>query len=679
MPFRRRFLFAVFALLAPVGLGAQVESLLPVPRSIQTGSGRLTVDSTFRVSIGQHRDARLERGIARAIARLEEHVTTTIPRRIAGAAEPSTLRIEVMGAGGRVQGVDENESYHLEVTSQNAMLRANTVVGALRGLETLLQLVTSDANTFYIPEVTIDDAPRFRWRGLLVDVGRHFMPVDQIKRTLDGMAMVKLNVLHWHLSEDQGFRVESKRYPRLHGLGSDGQYYTQVQLREIVAYARDRGIRVVPEFDMPGHSTAWFVGYPQYSTRPAGRVVIRRDWGGADAIFDPSREEVYTFIDRFIGEMAAIFPDAYWHIGGDEVEGKHWNQSRRITAWKRRRGFRTNAEAQAYFNQRLTRILTKHKKRMIGWDEILHPKLPQRTVVQSWRGTNYLSEAVKAGFTSILSAPYYLDHIKPATDFYLADPVPRTTDLSAEQQALVLGGEACMWSEFVSWETTDSRLWPRLGAVAERLWSPQEVTDVADMYRRLGILSGRLEGAGLRVLSHSERMLQKIYPAGDLAPLDTLLTVVQPPFFGQALNGKQTNQLQPLTRLVDAARPDPPARWLTERLVRRVVQNTADSAAHDSLVTLLTRWKSLAPAINALALETPAIGEALPVVTALERTSIIGLEALSLIRSGTSASPTWLESANADFKRFEGPQRLLRVAILPEIRKLVTLLQPMVQ
>jgi hexosaminidase len=667
------------AFLLPAGLAAQVESLLPVPRALQMGSGRLVVDSTFRVSLVRFRDARLERGVSRALARLEQRVAMTLPRRLTAVADSATLRIDVTGAGQRVQGVDENESYHLEVDSLGAVLRATTVVGALRGLETVLQLVTSDSTTFFLPGVTIDDAPRFRWRGLLVDVGRHFMPIDQIKRTLDGMAMVKLNVLHWHLSEDQGFRVESKRYPRLHRLGSDDQYYTQVQLREIVAYARDRGIRVVPEFDMPGHSTAWFVGYPQYSTRPGGGVTIRRDWGGADAIFDPSREETYAFIDRFIGEMAAIFPDAYWHIGGDEVEGKHWNQSRRITAWKRRRGFRNNAEAQAYFNQRMTRILTKYKKQMIGWDEILHPRLPERTVVQSWRGTNYLSEAVKAGYTSILSAPYYLDHIKPATDFYLADPVPRTTDMTPEQQALVLGGEACMWSEFVSYETTDSRLWPRLGAVAERLWSPQEITDVADMYRRLDILSGRLEASGLRVLSHSERMLRKIYPGGDLAPLDTLLTVVQPPFFGQALNGKQTNQLHPLARLVDAARPDPSGRWLTERLVRRVVQNQSDSAAHDSLVTLLTRWKNLAGPINALALETPAIGEALPVVTALERTSVIGLDALAMIRARTTPTPAWLDSAAVDFKRFEGPQRLLRVAILAEIRKLVTLLQPMVQ
>ena len=650
---------------------------MPVPRSLVPGDGRLVIDTGFRMAITRHNDDRLRRAVNRALVRLEARVGLALPS-LAAHPPSATLRLDVAGAGDRVQTINENESYRLEVTAAGATLAAPTVVGAMRGLETLLQLVTSDASTHYLPAVTIDDEPRFRWRGLLVDVGRHFMPVEQVRKTLDGMAMVKLNVLHWHLSEDQGFRVESKRYPRLHRLGSDGQYYTQDQLRGIVAYARDRGIRVVPEFDMPGHSTAWFVGYPQYTTRP-GPVSIRREWGGADAIFDPTREEVYTFIDRFVGEMVRIFPDAYWHVGGDEVEDRHWNANRRIVRWRRARGYRTNAELQAYFNRRLTRILARHNRRMVGWDEILHPDLPKQTVVQSWRGTNYLRDAAKQGYSGILSAPYYLDHIKSATEFYLADPLPRTTDLLPDEQRLVLGGEACMWSEFVSAETTDSRLWPRLGAVAERFWSPGEVTDVADMYRRLDVLAGRLEASGIRVQSHSVRMLRKFLPAGDLAPLDSLLTVVQPPFFGQALNGRQTNQLHPLTRIVDAARPDPPARWMTERLVRRFVINAFDSAAHDSLATLFTAWRQLAPQVQALALATPAVGDAVPAAQALERSSAIGLEALQYVRSGSRPDSSWLGLAVADLRRFEGPQGLLRVAVVPEIRKLVALLQGVVQ
>lgn len=653
---------------------AQVNTLLPVPRAMTPGEGRFVLDTTLRVSLVRHNDDRLRRAVERALVRLEQRTALELPR---GGAPGGALRIDVAGPGERVQSLDENESYRLEVTPQQVVLAAPTVVGALRGLETLLQLVTSDSSTHYLPATLIDDAPRFRWRGLLVDVGRHFMPVDQVKKTLDGMAMVKLNVLHWHLSEDQGFRVESRRFPKLHQLGSDGQYYTQDELRDVVAYARDRGIRVVPEFDMPGHSTAWFVGYPQYASRP-GPISIRRAWGGADAIFDPTREETYRFIDQFVTEMVRIFPDAYWHIGGDEVEDKHWNNNRRIARWRRARGW-NNEQLQAHFNRRMTRILARHNRRMIGWDEILHPDLPPQTVVQSWRGTNYLRDAAKRGFTGILSAPYYLDHIKPATDFYLADPVPRTTDLTPAEQALVLGGEACMWSEFVSYETTDSRLWPRLGAVAERLWSPQEVTDVPDMYRRLDILAGRLEASGLRVQSHSARMLRKLFPSGELAPLESLLTVVQPPFFGQATNGKQTTQLHPLARLVDAARPDPSARWLTERLVRRFVVNPLDSAAHDSLTTLMTRWRELTPVIRELARHTPAIGEALPVTAALDRTSALGLDALRFVRSGEKPDSAWLATAAADLKRYEGPQGLLRVSVLPEIRKLVALLQGVVQ
>ncbi len=664
------------ALLAAIAspIPAQLNTLLPLPTAIQPVEGRLVLDSAFRVSITRHNDERLQHAVERFLARLEDRTAIELPR---GPSANGLLRIDVAGAGDRVQSVDEDESYRVDITSSSATLSAPTVVGALRGMETVLQLITSDASTHFLPAVTIDDTPRFRWRGLLVDVGRHFMPVEQIKKTLDGMAMVKLNVLHWHLSEDQGFRVESRRFPKLHQLGSDGQYYTQAQIRDIVAYARDRGIRVVPEFDMPGHSTAWFVGYPQFASR-SGPISIRRAWGGADAIFDPTREETYTFIDRFVGEMVRLFPDAYWHIGGDEVEAKHWNNNRRILRWRRARGW-NNEQLQAYFNRRMTRILAKYNRRMVGWDEILHPELPQQTVVQSWRGSNYLRDAAKRGFTGILSAPYYLDHIKPATDFYLADPVPSTTDLSAAEQALVLGGEACMWSEFVSHETTDSRLWPRLGAVAERLWSRQNVTDVPDMYRRLDVLAGRLEASGMRVQSHSARMLRKLFPAGELAPLESLLTVVQPPFFGQAQNGRQTTQLHPLTRLVDAARPDPAARHLTERLVRRFVVNPLDSAAHDSLTTLLERWRDLAPPIRQLAQETPAIGAALPVTTALERAAVIGLDALRLVRAGEKADSTWMAATASDLKRFESPQGLLRVSVVPEIRKLVALLQGVLQ
>jgi hexosaminidase len=302
--------------------------------------------------------------------------------------------------------------------------------------------------------------------------------------------------------------VESKRYPRLHKLGSDGQYYTQAQIKDIVAYARDRGIRVVPEFDMPGHSTAWLVAYPQFSSRP-GSYEIQRVFGGSTAIFDPSREDVYSFVDRFVGEMATLFPDRYWHIGGDEVDYRKWD-TRRIRTFRRQHKLRNGAELQAYFNERLTRILLKHNRRLVGWDEIIHPRLPKTSVVQSWRGVDYLNRATSQGYLSILSAPYYLDHIRTTEEHYIADPIPPWTELEDGQQALVLGGEACMWAEHVSPETVDSRIWPRLAAIAERFWSPREVIQVGDMYRRLEAMSERLELVGLTHAVHTERMVRRI-------------------------------------------------------------------------------------------------------------------------------------------------------------------------
>ncbi|MBK8648189.1 MAG: family 20 glycosylhydrolase [Gemmatimonadetes bacterium] len=379
-----RFL-ALLLVSGALPVAAQPASLLPVPTSVRTGTGRFSIDSTTSIAITGHSDPRLERAISRLLHRLSRRIAQPMSRSITRTATPRSIAIDVAGPGMPVQGIDENERYTLTVSADGATLQAATTVGALRGLETLLQLVVGDGTSFSLDAVSIADEPRFAWRGLLVDVSRHFMPIEQLKRTLDGMALVKLNVFHWHLSDDQGFRVESKHFPKLHELGSDGLYYTQQEVRDLVAYARDRGIRVVPEFDMPGHSTSWFVGYPQYSAqRPP--IAIRREWGGADAIFDPTKETTYTFIARFLDEMIPLFPDAYWHIGGDEVEGKHWDSNPEIVAWRTRHGFRDNHALQLHFTRRLTTLLSRHGKRMVGWDEILHPDLPPRTVVQSWRG-----------------------------------------------------------------------------------------------------------------------------------------------------------------------------------------------------------------------------------------------------------------------------------------------------
>ena len=396
----------------------------------------------------------------------------------APSGAPALLSLTVAGPGGAVQSVDEDESYKLTVTSQSATLTAATDVGAMRGLETLLQLVATETGGCQLPAVTIDDSPRFRWRGLELDVIRHFEPVSEIERTLDGMEIAKLNVFHWHLSDDQGFRAESKKFPKLTAMASGGLFYTQDQLREVVAYARARGIRVIPEFDMPGHSTSTALAYPEIGSGedvkelPLGYDVPRAE-------LDPSNEKTYKFVDGFVGEMAEIFPDEYFHIGGDETEGKAWLANPRIKAFMDKKGFKTTADLQAYFNQRLLPILQKHHKKMVGWDEILNPALPKDIMIQSWRGVDSLSAGAVQGYTGILSAPYYLDAQKPSQQMFLDDPIPADTKLNPDQQKLIYGGEICMWSEQINPDTIDSRIWPRSMAIAERFWSPQSDRDVA--------------------------------------------------------------------------------------------------------------------------------------------------------------------------------------------------------
>ena len=267
----------------------------------------------------------------------------------------------------------------------------------------------------------------------MIDASRHFMPVDMVKRNLDGMAAVKMNVLHWHLSDDQGFRVECRTWPRLHKLGSDGLYYTQDQIRDVIAYAADRGIRVMPEFDIPGHSTSWLAAYPEYAGS-AGPFAIERRFGIFDPTFNPALEKTYAFLDAFIKEMAALFPDPYFHIGGDEVSGVEWNNSPAIAAFKKKHGFADNAALHAYFNTRILRSVTRYGKKMVGWDEIFQPGLPKDIVIHSWRGREAMIESAKKGYRSLLSNGYYIDLCQPAFEHYLNDPIAEDAPLTEDAE-----------------------------------------------------------------------------------------------------------------------------------------------------------------------------------------------------------------------------------------------------
>jgi hexosaminidase len=652
--------------------------LMPVPASLQFGAGRLPIDSTFTVAVGGVRDARLTGAVYRMVRRLEARLGVSLTRLpagatgvwpAAGAAPGATLVVTALGAGLAVQTPAEDESYTLEVTPSQASLRAPTVVGILRGLETFLQLVDGGQDGFFLPAVGIQDRPRFPWRGILVDVSRHFEPVAVIERNLDAMAAVKFNVLHWHLSDDQGFRVESRRFPRLHESGSDGLYYTQDQVREVVAYARDRGIRVVPEFDMPGHATAWFVGYPEYASAP-GPYEIERRMGVFDPTFDPTREETYRFLDRFIGEMAALFPDPYWHVGGDENSGVQWDRNPRIRAFKEGHGWTRNEALQTYFNQRLLPILAKYHKQMVGWDEILQPGLSTTSLIQSWQGRASLDSAAHRGYSTILSSGWYLDHQRSAEYHYTMDPLPATSMLSAEEAARILGGEACLWAEHVGPETIDSRLWPRAAAIAERLWSPREVTDVADMYRRLGTVSRQLEEVGVTHESHTGRMLRRIAAGAETDALEALLEVAQPAYFGERSQLQRTTQITPLTHLVDAARPDPPSRFRVGALVDSLLADPGHAAGRTALAAVFLQWRHLRAELRPLAESSPLAAEALPAAEGLEDLGNIGLEAIAYLVPGSAPPDGWLARVTPALDGADRPLGLLRLPVAPAIRRL---------
>jgi hexosaminidase len=646
---------------------AQAQNLIPAPARLVAGQGKFLITEKFHVAFSGYREPRLEAAAIRLVARLAKRTGLAIGRIPGAGNAPAALTIACEKAGARVQNVREGESYSLTVSPAGARLHAPNPLGILRGMETFLQLVDQDSEGFFAPAVNIEDTPRFPWRGLMIDVSRHFMPPEAIKRNLDAMAAVKLNVFHWHLSDDQGFRVESKLFPKLQGMGSDGLYYTQAQVREIVAYARSRGIRVVPEFDVPGHTSSWFPGYPELAATP-GPYEIERD--GGTACMDPARESTYRFLDKFIGEMAALFPDPYLHTGGDEVSAKQWDANPRIRAFKKRHGMKHSHELQAYFEKRLAAIVKKHGKRMMGWDEILQPGLAKNVVVQSWRGQKSLDEAARQGYLGILSHGYYLDLMLPASQHYAADPLGNGgASLTPEERTRILGGEACMWDELVTPENLDGRIWPRNAAIAERLWSPGTVTDVESMYRRLEILSRELERDGLTRVSGYRLMLERLAGGYALEPVKTLADIVEPVKEYKRMSTGRYTSFTPLNRLVDCARPESETARHFGKLVDRLTAGQASADEREALRTWLVRWRDNDARLKP-ALELELLKEAAPLSNDVAALAEAGLGALERIAAGKH-DPEWAEGQSALVARAREPRAELLISIVPLIEKLI--------
>jgi len=660
--------------------------LLPIPSGISSGQAFLVIDASFTISFKGYDDALLRNAAARLARNLTAKTGLKLAPQPVVAGKPATLSVYCDAADLQFLTPQADESYTLKVTPSGAELRAHGPSGILRGMASFFQLVRIDAAGFRAPAVEITDQPRFTWRGLMLDVARHFLTVDTLKRNLDAMELVKMNVLELHLSDAEGFRVESKIYPRLQQVGSGGKYYTQQEVRELVAYARDRGVRVVPEIEMPGHSKAMLVAYPEFAAMP-GPYVPGGDLNNTNATFDPAREEVYQFLGRLLGEMTVLFPDRYFHTGGDEVSGAQWARNARIQAFMKERGFKDKHDLQGYFSERVRQILAKNGKTMIGWDEVLQPNLAKDVVIQAWRSSKMVERATAAGHTTVVSAGYYLDYDLPAAAHYKVDPLDSRAQglpievvklvkgtpfadyvsednvaadsppLTPEEEKSVAGGIACMWSEFVWNEKEETMVWPRVAAVAERLWSPSNVKDGDSLYRRLAGVDADLELLGLRHHSSEILMLQRLAGDHDALPLATLAQAVEPvknlarfkPRLQAAMaSGKGIDNTAVTTRFVDALPAESmAARNFRESVHQMLAGGKGSEELRGEVRAKLAQWRDNDAQVQAIARDSFSLQEIIPASRDLKELAEAGLEALTLWESKQPPVASWLEERKA--------------------------------
>lgn len=633
-----KYLFVL--LLAGVTASAQVQkeqlNLMPWPQNVVVNEGNFTVTKNFRVNISGNPNPRIFGGVTRFLRRLDGRTGIFFEQGfITKLNEFPNAELQInCDKNGKI-GLYEDESYHLDIQKNKITINATNDLGALHALETLLQLLQNDSKSFYFPVSKISDFPRFTWRGLMIDASRHFQPVDVIKRNLDGLAAMKMNVFHWHLVDDQGWRIETKKHPKLIELASDGLYYTQEEIRNIVKYADERGILIVPEIDVPGHGSAILTAYPEIGSKVItltggtaeknieGTAIstygIERNAGIFSPTLDPSNPKTYKILSELFDEVCPLFPGAYFHIGGDENEGKDWDANPKIQEFKKKHNLKTNHELQTYFTMQLAPMLKKHGKQLMGWEEILTKDLSKEAIVHSWRGPNEgvaagqsLVDAVKKGYKTVLSNGYYIDLMYPVASHYLNDPMPKGADLSAEEKARILGGEATMWTELTTPETIDSRIWPRTAAIAERLWSAENITDLASMRKRLDNVSFRLEELGLTHLKNKDVILRNIANNQNISSLNEFTNVCEP-LKGYTRNkgGTEYQMYSPFTLFADACTPDAKDSLAFNEAVNQYLANkTPENKA--KVVAFFNKWIALNKELIELSANAPLVQPILP-------------------------------------------------------------------
>ena len=660
------------------------SSLMPAPVLLREAKGDLLLSSALPLRLSCAGDARLLPQLDALLTAWERRTGLAFSRTADGTrifaenGSPASLDLSCEAAGASLPALGEDESYVLDVSEGRASLSAHTGTGLLRGLATLQQLPASRGDSWFLPACHIEDRPRFQWRGLMIDSARHFFPVSMIKRQLDGMALVKLNVLHWHLSDDHAFRVESKRYPLLHTCGYDQFHYTHADIREVVAYAAARGIRVVPEFDVPGHTRSWLAAYPSLSSEP-GPFLAGRSPGIFREVIDPSKEEVYVFLKELFTELAPLFPDPYFHIGGDEVDGRQWNDSPAVQAFIRKNALVDNEGLQAYFNTRLSTILAGLNKKVMGWNEILHPTLPKDSVIHVWIGQEALLKALHEGYSVVLSKGFYIDLSYPSWRHYSVDPMPEAGLLNASEQSRLLGAEATMWSEFVSPDSVDSRIWPRTAAIAERYWSQSSLRDTADMYRRLEIVSRRLEEAGLTHERNRDALVRQLAgdaaSASDRSVLDAYLDLLEPvKRYQRGTYFPEFTSYSPLTSMVDAARPESIRVWHLTHAIDQLVRSSRgrDPARLQQLRSdLLVLQHTVSAFQSAAPRYTPKARESLVLSERLQQLLASGIQLVDTLSANSAQSEAARQQALEALNAAAKPHLALEFPLVPALRALL--------
>ncbi|CCH52029.1 Beta-N-acetylhexosaminidase [Fibrisoma limi BUZ 3] len=500
-------------------------AILPKPNKLAEKTGTFTLPNTVKISV----DDEAVRFIADMLAGQLAKATGRTPSVTTGKSGKAAIRFE--SAKGDKLGA---EGYALRVTPKQIVISAEKPQGFFYGLQSLLQLMPAEVFSptavrnvvWSVPCCIIEDQPRYAYRGLHLDVGRHFFPVSFVKKYIDLIALHKQNVFHWHLTEDQGWRIEIKKYPKLTEVGSQrkqsmiGRYgenrydgtpysgfYTQDEVREVVRYAQERFVTVIPEIELPGHSMAILAGYPELGSSPDKIVPVATKWGVFDDVLFP-REETFTFLQDVLTEVMDLFPSQYIHIGGDECPKTQWKQSRFCQDLMKREGLKDEHELQSYFIRRIDKFITSKGRKMIGWDEILEGGLSPNATVMSWRGTEGGIAAARQGHDAIMTPGgfCYLDHYQadPKTQpiaiggfttlekTYGYEPTPDS--LNAEEAKHIIGVQGNVWTEYMlTPEYVEYMVWPRAIALAEVGWTNKDRKNVDEFKQRLAVHQKRLD------------------------------------------------------------------------------------------------------------------------------------------------------------------------------------------